>query len=416
MDIMQQMGKTYITTEYDVAVDREYLVSMITENRIEGLVSCKIGYEQSKKMIYYDVTNMESLEHKYSEAKLSLSDIYALFNGLTGIVKGIGEYLLDEKYLLYNPRYIFSDIENSQLYQIYVPNKGEDETNPYSEMADFLLKTVNPKDDKAVRIAYLFYRMISLETFSLAEFVKIVEKETTIEEIYQKPENKDRFVNEEDISNNISTAYEEEINYVPIWLPIIVSFGTAGLVMVYIIWQKQLAYSIYILIAAVIMLIVAIILWVKFICGLSERSRDEDMADANNNMSVDQYWGYDERTVVYSDETQVFGYTENNRAESLGRDYSLVWKENGVSKKYRIMSYPVVIGKMKNEVDCYIDDSTVSRIHARIEREDDEVVLIDMNSTNGTSVNGQQLLPCQKVVIDSESDIRIGNVYLRIQK
>ena len=141
--------------------------------------------------------------------------------------------MLDEKYLLYNPRYIFSDIENSQLYQIYVPNKGEDETNPYSEMADFLLKTVNPKDDKAVRIAYLFYRMISLETFSLAEFVKIVEKETTIEEIYQKSENKDSFVNEEDISNNISTAYEEEINYYLIDLEVYYHYNLLYLMVLY---------------------------------------------------------------------------------------------------------------------------------------------------------------------------------------
>jgi pSer/pThr/pTyr-binding forkhead associated (FHA) protein len=51
---------------------------------------------------------------------------------------------------------------------------------------------------------------------------------------------------------------------------------------------------------------------------------------------------------------------------------------------------PVVIGRLPDS-DFVIDDRTVSRHHATIRREGELWVLVDLDSTNGTRVNGVRI-------------------------
>ena len=52
----------------------------------------------------------------------------------------------------------------------------------------------------------------------------------------------------------------------------------------------------------------------------------------------------------------------------------------------------------------------VSRVHAAIERSDDVLTLVDMGSSNGTSLNGQRLVPDQPRVLRDGDEIRFGKL------
>ena len=45
------------------------------------------------------------------------------------------------------------------------------------------------------------------------------------------------------------------------------------------------------------------------------------------------------------------------------------------------------------QADVFIDDAYVSRMHAQISIENEEVVVKDLYSGNGTYVNGRRLIP-----------------------
>jgi pSer/pThr/pTyr-binding forkhead associated (FHA) protein len=51
----------------------------------------------------------------------------------------------------------------------------------------------------------------------------------------------------------------------------------------------------------------------------------------------------------------------------------------------------------------------VSRHHAELRVEDDEVVLVDLGSTNGTSVNGE---PVRRVTLTDGTRITLGRTTL----
>jgi DNA-binding winged helix-turn-helix (wHTH) protein len=57
-------------------------------------------------------------------------------------------------------------------------------------------------------------------------------------------------------------------------------------------------------------------------------------------------------------------------------------------------SYPFTVGRAR-ECSLVADHSQVSRQHARLILEHEQLVIIDLNSTNGTYVNGERLTPGQ---------------------
>ena len=70
------------------------------------------------------------------------------------------------------------------------------------------------------------------------------------------------------------------------------------------------------------------------------------------------------------------------------------------------------VGKRKEEVDLALQDTSVSRLHARITNEEGGTYLEDLNSTNGTFRNNRRLRPYEKQRLDEGDEIRFGNVVL----
>lgn len=56
----------------------------------------------------------------------------------------------------------------------------------------------------------------------------------------------------------------------------------------------------------------------------------------------------------------------------------------------------------------------VSRHHARLLADESPPVLLDLNSSNGTYVNGQRLIPSQPYYLRSGDEIRLGHLTVRI--
>lgn len=64
-----------------------------------------------------------------------------------------------------------------------------------------------------------------------------------------------------------------------------------------------------------------------------------------------------------------------------------------------------VIGKLETACDAVISLPTVSRIHAKIRKREEEYYLTDMNSRNGTAVNGRILLPDEEYQLQPEDEV-----------
>ena len=64
--------------------------------------------------------------------------------------------------------------------------------------------------------------------------------------------------------------------------------------------------------------------------------------------------------------------------------------DRAVSRRHDLASFPAIIGRTP-EAAVQVNSSRISRQHARIDRQDDKLILTDLGSTNGTFVNHEKL-------------------------
>ncbi len=69
---------------------------------------------------------------------------------------------------------------------------------------------------------------------------------------------------------------------------------------------------------------------------------------------------------------------------------------------------PFVIGKHTGLADYILDKPTVSRFHVRIMEKDGDYFLTDLNSTNGTKVNGRLLAANEETILKEGDEVQIA--------
>ena len=61
-----------------------------------------------------------------------------------------------------------------------------------------------------------------------------------------------------------------------------------------------------------------------------------------------------------------------------------------------------------------IEDASISRLHASIKEHGNAVFLQDLDSTNGTFVNGRRLASREEVVIKRNDEIQFGKIVVNV--
>ena len=92
-------------------------------------------------------------------------------------------------------------------------------------------------------------------------------------------------------------------------------------------------------------------------------------------------------------------------AANLKSPAALISREPGELPTIYLEHELTVIGKLENAADAVIDDPTVSRIHAKIRKQEDEYYLSDLNSRNGTTVNGHLLSGNEQWCLSSQDEV-----------
>ena len=125
----------------------------------------------------------------------------------------------------------------------------------------------------------------------------------------------------------------------------------------------------------------------------------------------------------HTDSTQM----DNEKKHRLG-DTGVLYEENGDYDPHLVLismdprrresivleDNCYIIGKLSSESDIVLEHSSVSRIHAKIERYANDYYLCDMNSTNGTFLNGQRLAIKDPVKIQPNDEIAFARVRFRV--
>ena len=424
--------------EKDINTD-SYQVRMLVGNIIPSLLKCRIQGVDGKFMMYFDITSKQAVSTLYEEKKLGIEDLQLIFGGFVRVMEEAAEYLINPAQLVLKPQYIFADCEKKELFFCLMPGYDKDIKEQFQLLTEYILPKIDHEDGEAVILGYGVYRRTMENSFHL-EHIK--------EELYRKQDNKEEIKAEtkkdsreisvqETGEENLMQSSEMSENFwredkaektdshklfgkkVTVFALILLALAgvTIAISGGYLPYQ-DISVLLGIVLAGMggIMLAVVIIRKAKAVYKQPQRkSREKPQLSETfvrppvneilQEGSEDSIKTMMEKKSPHREREEDFGETVVLSAGVVSGPASLVSREPGELAPIYLQEELTVIGKLENACDAVIDLPTVSRIHAKIRKREEEYYLSDMNSRNGTIVNGRLLLPEEEYRLQEEDEV-----------
>ena len=421
-----------------------YQVRMLVGNVIPSLLKCRIQGMDGRFLVYFDITSKQALSVLYEEKKMGVEDLRLIFGGFVKAMEDAAEYLINPGQFIISPEYIYTDIEKQEIYFCMMPGYEKDIKEQFQFLTEYILPKIDHQDQDAVILGYGVYKRAMEDSFHLEHIKEELYKTqgqqgtTTTKAEQMKTESEQRQESEDFNPEEEGFWENEEINQefvrdgekskrlsLPqktgvIVLAAILLCGIAAITLMgYLPYlETGTILGIIIVLVACVMLFVYVSK-IKKKSGALRQGREEerdkpkgitgkvptDQTDQSQN-TIKSVVKSTNKPVVKSSQLHAdYGETVVLSAGAVSGPASLVSKEPGELATIYINEDLTVIGKLETACDAVISLPTVSRIHAKIRKKEDAYYLTDMNSRNGTAVNGRLLLPDEEYRLEPEDEV-----------
>lgn len=421
-----------------------YQVRMLVGNVIPSLLKCRIQGMDGRFLVYFDITSKQALSVLYEEKKMGVEDLRFIFGGFVKAMEDAAEYLMNPGQFIISPEYIYTDIEKQEIYFCMMPGYEKDIKEQFQFLTEYILPKIDHQDQDAVILGYGVYKRAMEDSFHLEHIKEELYKTqgqqgtTTTKAEQMKTESEQRQESEDFNLEEEGFWENEEINQefvrdgekskrlsLPqktgvIVLAAILLCGIAAITLMgYLPYlETGTILGIIIVLVACVMLFVYVSK-IKKKPGALRQGREEerdkpkgitgkvptDQTDQSQN-TIKSVVKSTNKPVAKSSQLHAdYGETVVLSAGAVSGPASLVSKEPGELATIYINEDLTVIGKLETACDAVISLPTVSRIHAKIRKKEDAYYLTDMNSRNGTAVNGRLLLPDEEYQLEPEDEV-----------
>ena len=304
-----------------------YEERILRKQKIPGLIPSYEIEDMGEAHIVFRLEFRKSFLEQLENKRMKRNQMESFIKALIRVVQKIDEFLLDPSNLILEMEYIY---ESDQTWDfIYVPGYEEDFWHQMEKISEEWLNYVDYGDEKAVLWAYSFYEKVHGYRCPIEEFENILRLD---KEVITKT------LIEEECVEIIEGKREKQTKnqQIPWWQR----------------WKKK-----------------------KY------RKHDKKEKEISEFFQIEN---------TLEDTCPVLNFTEDFETP---KDKVLTWIPMGDTQigHLRFEKIPALIGREKDEADVWIQDRRVSRIHARLDYKDGNVVLVDMNSANGSYRNGERL-------------------------
>lgn len=379
--------------------ERKYQYCIMKRGGITGFLPFEIRYIDSDAYMYYDITSRQNISTLYSKKPLDRNWIKSFFSSMKKIRNEAVRFLLDPANLIWNPTNVYQDLKNGNFGYLYVPYLDED--NGMTDMMDFLVSHVDYSDEELVRCIYSVAEQYkSGGDVYLQEKVYLdVEAIGEIKEQLSDLDIRDNGISEQlNDSGKLSAGVDMDDLYEHAE-KIGQGFDSAG---------RRTKLKPNLLSAGKDR--TADSTKTGGILSFFERLRSKDnqlREEYDFGMQSEEIGAVAEET-RYSD-TEKAGESEGTVYVDLASEEKLRKLENENGRViYEFRDDSCIIGTKSEDADLVMDETGISRMHARIFSRDNDYFLEDLNSTNGTFKNGLKLKPYEQKKLSRGDEIRLA--------
>lgn len=369
--------------------DTRYQYCILNRGGIKGLLPCSLRYIDGQAYLYYDISSKQSIVQLFESRAVTREWLQDFLWSYRQLQQELDRFLMEEANVIWYPEQIFLDLDKRVFYFMYIPYHKQE--GSFGKLVDFWVEHIDYEDEELVEFVYRVYDQLEKkgETYlqgQIFEDAGLLEKNRVGRSIPEKnpPEEK---VQENSGMPEITDAPAAEQG--------LHKAGTECGQPVAAREEKKKLFGIF--------------------EGKKKKNREARdtyrlaMQEAMNGCAVA--------------EEEAYTCKDKEAQEDYGRTVYVEERQNPAELTHRLYSpegrllasldkEALSIGKMKEEVDLVLADVSVSRMHARIMKFGTEIYLEDLNSTNGTFKNGLRLEPYERRKLETEDEIRCGNVVM----
>lgn len=412
-----------------------YQDKLFQYHEVPHFLRYEVRQTNGTEVICYRLQYRTTIKSVIGHLPFTLNRLKNMADSMIGVLETAEEYLLEPDDILWKTENVFLEADTGKLQFCYYKG-GKEFSGSLKEFLMEIMQAVDKKQEEAVLFILQFYNLVTEENCSLDELRefrnKRIGRENGIEE-------KEDFQRKESLSENIvfgaeniplerdsktdkekrkkgNKEKEEETSTacrVVKLLLILVAAADMLLILCLIFDILTYGYMKYLFIGLAVLIILTII----YMQMTKEETPDEMMQnyfEEQKNQNGDSDTGqriesnqYEEKSQIISEKPQKevmngeWGETrllaENKRdiyAEEIVEEdevkrLCLVPLEGSRYPKIYFDEESIVIGCMTESCNYILEEMGVSRMHAKLIPKLDGIFLIDLNSTNGTYLNGE---------------------------
>lgn len=429
IEYRRDLNHNYMVLESPSEIDTgTYQVRMIISNDINGLLPCSIRGVDGKTLFCFEITSQQSLKTLYEHRGVDALLLLRLYEHIFQVLERLDQFLLNMNDIALVPELIFLDPESDEINFCFLPGYEKNIRLSLRELMEYLLPKIDHKNQDAVMAGYGLYRKITEENCGIESLKSALTLQKSVTS-QPSPDIPLEDMDSEDLEpeklerkkllDDFFSSSEEEIKPP---------------------WSRYIGICITLLLAILLILFKfsSIPLWAVFlILGLLAgccfaaifymwKRKIRDSEDSHKTLPQDTHNQFFQTNMNHSDSSSK---DLDNRLPPLYGETELIGNsateiENARLKPLdtsSLTSIPlnkdlVLVGKLAQAVDGVLDSSTVSRIHAKIKRTEGEYYIGDLNSRNGTFVNGYPVNGEKEVRLNDGDEISFANLTYRFIK
>ena len=383
--------------------EQKYQYCIVGRGGIGGILPCSLRYINGLAYLYYDISSKQNISQCFEKKCISREWMKDFFWAIDRIKIEMKRFLLDESNIMLYPEQIYQDIETNAFYFLYIPYYEGD--RGLEKLLEYFIESVDYDDDELVEFVYKIYDNYSklgndywsTGIINDAKFLQDIKPFATVANVAVKRMGTNIDITRDNIGTDSVEARNIGVNDKRV--------NNRGLVSKEEYNKNNL---------------------------FNNNEIHEENADCNKK-GIRFWWdGYrkrskasrveyedyikqlmDEKVVAENHDFEVADYGKTiyiNEEELYNNRKPCLMDVNGEMIKELDKCKTCLIGKKEDEVDLVLKDISVSRMHAKITKQDDDYYIEDINSTNGTFKNGLRLQPYEKRKLEEDDEIKIGKV------
>ncbi len=428
VEYKREMNRNYMVAIPEGRQEAGYAIRMLSENPIPGFLPFQEKKINGDVRYYYDITSKQPLERILEYRNLTGEELRHLVSDLVFSLRQMERFLLDESQVILKPEYIYVEPDVFKCFFCLLPGKKGDFPNTLRDLSQYLLDHVNHEDGRAVILAFSIFKECKKENFGMED----------IERCLQKPE---REAVEKEAESRTFPQQKREIRQQAEWEPEKEqekeqipereqepfpesenskeemergAFGGYGWILsvlgmvilpvmtfVFLGGEGVLQYK-WILGALELFLgVSAKLLFEKERKSLKSKGK-EDIEEAVWEVCFQDEKDQGSREYQPPRPSRIASVMEqqDDLEEEMQTMLLTAHPIDSVSRRLVSMSedmeipigyFPFLIGKSKGIVDFCLNEPGISRLHIKIEETAQGYSITDLNSTNGTRVDGKLL-------------------------